>query len=412
MERGDVVGARRLDPAPAPAGGWAAVLEHPAIPFISYPYEWTFGMLKDAALLQLSLLEAALPEGMILKDASSFNVQWSGGRPVFIDVGSFTRHTPGHPWSGYQQFCRLFLYPLLLQAHKDLPFQRWLRGGLDGITAGECAAVFSLADVFKPGVFLDVLTQSWLESKFSRGGGNVRGQLQDAAFGTELILKNLARLKKLVTKLEPRRGATVWSDYARQRNYSEEDYQRKMDFVGKAAARRRRRLVWDVGCNTGDFSRIAAAHADLVLAMDGDAGALDALHRSLKPGDNILPLLVNVADPSPGLGWRGRERKTLEERGRPDLVLCLAVIHHLVLSANIPLPDLVAWLASLKSDLVIEFVTKEDGMVKRLLENKDDIYADYDPALFERLLRESFNVRGVLPVSDGRRVLYDCEIKP
>lgn len=152
---------------PSPASPWVAALKHPKLPVVSYPYEWAFGMLKDAALLQLELLRDALAEGMILKDASPYNVQWVGSRPLFIDLPSFTRLDPGEPWVGYRQFCQLFLFPLLLQAYKDLPFHAWLRGSLEGITAQDCHGLMSARDLLRPGVFSHVYLQAKAQARYA-----------------------------------------------------------------------------------------------------------------------------------------------------------------------------------------------------------------------------------------------------
>jgi ribosomal protein L11 methylase PrmA len=166
--------------------------------------------------------------------------------------------------------------------------------------------------------------------------------------------------------------------------------------------------VWDIGCNVGVFSRIAAERARYVVAMDGDHVAIDRLYRALKADrvPNILPLVVNIADPSPNLGWRNMERKRIDERGRPDLVLALALIHHVVIGANIPLAEFVQWLFDLGGDLVIEFVTREDPMVATLLRNKEDHYHDYHEDVFERTLAAKFQVVKRQSLGSGTRILY------
>jgi SAM-dependent methyltransferase len=389
--------------------GAAAILRHEKVPYVSYPYEWPFGMLRDAALLQLEVLDAALAEDLVLKDSSPYNVQWRGTRPVFIDVGSFERLPPGEPWIGYRQFCMLFLYPLLLQAYKDVPFQPWLRGSIDGITPQQLRSLMSLRDLFRRGVLTHVYLHSRLERGRSRTARDVQRELRAAGFKKELIVANVRGLAKLIRGLQWKLEPSAWSDYAATTSYSDEDAARKEEFVRAATGSRRWDLVWDIGCNTGRFARIAAENAQYVVALDADAAVVERLFRALEQegSSSILPLTVNVVDPSPALGWRGSERGTLAERGRPDLTLCLALVHHVVIGGNVPVRDFVRWLATLESAVVLEFPTPEDPMVKRLLASKrEGLHADYERDWFERCLHESFEVARTESIASGTRVLY------
>jgi len=412
MAEGKLVRTEQAAPAellnPMIAGEWAAVLTHQTIPFISYPYEWSFCMLKDAALLHLELLDAALAEDMILKDASAYNVQWIGTSPTFIDIPSFETLIPGTPWVGYRQFCQLFLYPLLLQAYKDVPFQPWLRGSLEGIEPEHCNNFISTRDLLRPGVLTHVYLQAKFQRTYSKTKRKVKSDLMAAGFTKNLIQTNLKRLEKLINTLTWTRSKSQWSDYADEHGYGDADHEMKQTFVREVAMSRPWGLVWDLGCNTGMFSRIVAEHARYVVAMDADHLAIERFYNALKTERNrtILPLINNIADASPNLGWRGLERKSLTERGRPELTLCLALIHHIVLSANIPLKEFTDWLASLGTNLIIEFVTKQDPMVEVLLRNKADQYADYEVGYFEECLAESFAVSRRLPLRSGTRILY------
>ena len=318
---------------------WAGILKHETIPFISYPYEWSFGMLKDAALLQLELLLAALNEDMILKDSSAFNVQWKGSNPVFIDIPSFMNLEPGEPWVGYRQFCEMFLYPLLLQAYKDVPFQPWLRGNIDGIKVEHCRSLISLRDIFRRGVFLHVFIQSKFQEKYGQTKKDVKRDLISIGFNKEMIERNVNNLKKIIHGMNWKRSASEWANYIKSHSYTDHDHEIKKEFVRDIVKSHSWEMVWDIGCNTGTFSRIALENAKYVVAMDADHLAIDQLYKELNADGctSILPLVVNLADPSPNLGWRGLERKSLHHRGKPDLILCLALIHHMVISANIPL---------------------------------------------------------------------------
>ena len=413
LERGSLVETHEVvRDAPARLGdSWAGVLQHAAIPFVSYPYEWTFGMLRDAALLQLDVLERCIGDSLMVKDSSPYNIQWRGAAPVFIDIGSFERLREGEPWIAYRQFCMLFLYPLMFQAYKDIPFGPWLRGAIDGIAPAQARAVMSFRDRLRRGVVTNVHLHSRLERRYARVEGNkAKDEVRRAGFNTEMILANVRRLRKLVGRMDWDPGTSAWTGYREDSTHLEADAQHKAAFVAKAAARRKQRLAWDVGANDGAYSRIAAESADFVVAMDVDHPTVERLYRTLKDEDErrILPLVVDACDPSPALGWRGRERDTLDRRGRPSLTLCLAVVHHMAITRNVPVREIVDWLASLGGTVVVEFPERGDPMVQRLLAGKrEDSHGDYGREHFERCLEDAFVVerRSVSP--SGRRVLYE-----
>jgi hypothetical protein len=411
---GRLVGTRRADgAADVPAlrtEEVAALLEHERVPFVSYPYEWPFGMLRDAALLQLDLLLAALDEDLILKDSSPYNVMWRGARPTFVDVGSFERLPEGEPWIGYRQFCMLFLYPLMLQAYKGLPPQAWLRGAIDGIPPADMSAVMSARDVIRRGVLTHVRLHARLERRHGERPREVKRELSRAGFNKKLIRANVSKLRKLVTRLDWTPPKGVWTEYGERSHYSDRDTEEKDRFVREVAGSRRWPLVWDLGCNDGRHARIAsAAGADYVVAMDGNQGPVELLYRTLRDEGvtDIHPLTVNLTDPSPALGWRGAERKTLLERGRPDLVLCLALVHHVSIAGNVPVREVVDWLRSLDATLVVEFPTREDPKVEQLLAAKrPGTHLDYEREFFERCLGERFEVERSQRLPSGTRVLY------
>jgi hypothetical protein len=397
-----IVATEELDDAPAP---WAALLRHERVPFVSYPYEWPFSMLKRAALLQLDLLTDALGEGLILKDGTPYNVLWDGPRPVFIDLGSFERYRDGTTWEGYRQFCQLQLYPLMLAAWKGVPYQPWLRGTLDGITPVEMRDLLSLRDRFRRGATTHVFLHARLERRYADRTREVKSELRKAGFGKELVLANTRKLRRIVEGLGWRGASDAWGDYTQTRSYSETDAARKAEFVRAAVEATSPRLVWDVGCNDGTYAKLAAAAGAYVVATDADHHVIDRLAR--EENDRILPLVVDVADPSPSLGWRGAERRHLAARGRPDLTFALALVHHLAITRNIPLDELLDWFAGLGGALVVEFVDPSDEMAQRLLAPKrEGLHGDYTRAEFERLLAERFDVDRTEEIAGGRRVLY------
>ena len=391
--------------SPLPAG--AIILEHERIPFVSYSYEWTFDMLRDAALLQLEIVERSLKHGWILKDATAYNVQSRGVKPLFIDVLSFAPLQEGEPWVGYNQFCRMMLYPLMLQAYKHVPFQPWMRSELEGIDPAVFARMFRGIERLRPGVLSHVLAQAYLQRKFSSANYSVRQQIKTAGMTPEMIARNVRKLRRLLLDLRLPKESTTWSDYSRT-HYPEDALARKEAFVRESAVGRHFDLAWDLGCNDGRFSRIIGDAADTVVAMDSDAGSINRLYCELRKEGrtNILPLLINVANPSPAQGWASGERASLIERGKPQLTLALALVHHLVISANVPLEALLEWLSQITGELVIEFISKEDAMVQRLLLNKDDTYGDYNREAFEHYLQQYFRIASRSELPGGTRFLY------
>ena len=389
---------------------WVGVLRHEQIPVVSYPYEWTFSMLRDAALLQLDLMLAALAEGMILKDSTPFNVQWRGTKPTFIDIGSFEALEPGDVWIGYDQFLRQYLYPLMLTAHVGIPFQPWLRGQPDGLTAGQLRRVMSTRDLLRKSGLLHVALPARAERTARSEGRNVRSELKDAGFSKEMIESNVNGLRRIVSGLEWSPGSSRWNRYATECDHVQVDRGAKAAFVTRVLADDAPAVVWDVGANDGYFSRLAAGTAGYVLALDADDVILEEVYRSLKVGgpDNVLPIVQDLADPSPGIGWRGLERPPLGDRSFPDLVLCLAVVHHLVIGRNVPLRAVVAWLADLGARVVLEFVAPEDPMVRALTINKKahEVHRDYNETDLRSYLNERFVIESEDELPGGTRRLF------
>ncbi len=390
--------------------GVERVLEHERVPFVSYPYEWTFSQLQDAALLQLELGIAAVDEGLMLKDATPYNVQFRGSSPVFIDIGSFEKIPEGLPWVGYRQFCMLYLYPLLFQAHKDIPFHPWMRGSIDGIQPIDAIKVFSLRDRLRKGVFLHASLHARLDRRANKSGpGSAEANENKRTVKPEAVKAHMDSMRRLVAKLKWKAGETSWSGYRASNTYSDDDDKRKQEFVAEVAAEKSPALTWDMGCNDGAYSRIAAENSERVVAFDFDHATVDALYRSLKVEGNtkILPLVGNLADPSPGLGWRGLERRTLSDRGAPDLMLALALIHHVSISANIPIAEFFEWVKDLGSTLLIEFPKRTDPMVRALLANKQEgANLDYDLDNFEAEMKKRFQIEKREELPSGDRVLY------
>ena len=420
VDRGHVVETALLDAddpyaRPVIAAGWDAAVRHEAVEFVTWPYEWPFSMLQDAALLQLRLLETSVPNGWMLKDATPFNVQWRGARPTFVDAPSFEPWDGGY-WRGYRQFCATFLTPLLLTAHLGIPFQPLLRSRLEGIPPEEAVRYFRGLRRFRRGVPSHVWFPATAESgvRRRRRGAPVSHRRRFGRQPRTTLLALLDNLKRLIAGLSNRPARSDWARYADTHSYDEADHERKRAFVERHCAARRPRLTWDLGANTGAFSQIAARSSGVVIAVDGDPEAVDLLYRKLRAasGDaprNVVPLVMDVANPSPGQGWAGRERAAFEARGRPDLVLCLALIHHLRVSANVPLALCLEWLRGLGATVVLEFVGREDEMFRSLVEHRREDFADLAIERFEEEVRRRFRVRDRQPLKGGSRELLLLE---
>jgi hypothetical protein len=396
LERdGLLIASTRCTDRPLP-DGWAALIETPRLPFVSYPYEWSFGMLRDAALLTLRLTERALAHGAMLKDASGFNVLFDGTVPLFVDVTSLARYQDDSPWIAYGQFCDHFLAPLLLEAYKGVPFQPFLRGSLAGLSiAAQLAPLLSARDVLRPGALAHVGARAVLERSTRRLDTSARRAVRRMPVPKASVLRNLQALQRLVGRLTSR-AASEWARYDAAPPYDESTAARKAAFVGTACERvGGGRLAWDLGANTGRYSRLLARHYRSVVALDADAGAIDRLYAALRGSEHartVLPLVVDLMDPSPARGWRGRERAALWDRGRPDFALYLALTHHLCLGRGVPLDELVELIADTSPAAVVEFVAADDPMSQALLATRPTTHPGYDLSNFRSLAAQRFRI--------------------
>jgi hypothetical protein len=385
----------------------AGVLEHPRLPVITYPYEWTFSMLKDAALLQLDLLADALAEGITIKDATPFNIQFVSGRPIFIDLGSFEAYRSGEPWIGYRQFTRQFLFPLMLRAWVGLPFQPWLRGDMEGPTAGEMKLLLSKGQKLRPSALMHVSLQARMEDRMS--GTAVREDLKDAGFNADLILANVRKLRRLVESLEWDHEVEGWSDYESCSHVGRDRYV-KSEFLEGVLDRTQPGLVADLGANDGHFSDIAAESGALAVAIDGDEPVLDDLYQRSR-GKNISIIVSDLANPTPSQGWAGQERPGLFERVKPDVVIAYGVIHHLIYTASIPPRAVMEWLRSFDCVVAVEFVAPEDEMVAKLTANKlaRELHHGRTEKEFRGIIADMFDVRSERTLESGTRILFELE---
>lgn len=409
VERGLVLGERHVgkDVLGAAAAQAAYVVEHPRLPFISYPYEWCFGALKDAALLHLDVHLRCLERGVTLSDASAFNVQFRGASPVFIDALSFRPYREGEIWAAHRQFCDHFLNPLLLRAHLGIPHNAWYRGSMDGIPVQHLAKALPWRSKLSWNVAKHVLLHSLFERSSMRAPA--ASELNRVRLPLAALRAILAGLRDWIAALQPRdRGKTVWRDYAEVNSYSSAEARAKARFIRAFASAVRPALLWDLGCNTGEYSKAALeSGARLSIGFDFDAGALERAYQRAKAERlEFLPLHLDASNPSPSQGWAQQERKGMRERGPADAVLALAFVHHLAVAKNVPLEFAVDWIVGLGRTGVIEFVPKDDPMVRELLRLRQDIFYDYGEDAFARALRARASVRRVEQICASGRKLY------
>jgi len=388
------------------APGAVHVLEHPRIEFISYPYCWSFGGLQAAGLLTLDLHLDALEHGLTLSDASAYNVQFLGPRPIFIDYLSLIRYEEGQVWLGYRQFCEHFLNPLLLTAKTGVAFQPWFRGTLDGIPAADLGAVLPFRTKLNPLIAMHVVVQGRMQRSMTAGRTKAAKKIR---LSRTALMNNLRSMRGLVEKLTPPSSQlTPWQRYEQTAHYTTEERAAKARFVGEVIRASGAQTVWDLGCNSGEYSEIAlGSGATSVIGFEPDPGALNAAYqRATTKGLNFLPLSLDLTNPSPALGWRQRERMGLAERRNADLVLCLALLHHLVLGRNLPLGEVLDWLLTLAPRGVIEFVPKEDPMAAQLIIWKPNVAPDYDRDTVARMLRERACIEREEIVTASGRMLF------
>ena len=417
QEAGLAVGTRTCRPEEILALGFDpqkdTVVEHDRVPFISYPYEWSFEMLRTAALTHLEIMGRLIPRGFILKDSTAFNYQFIGGRCVLIDIPSIEPRSPKDPWMGYTQFCRHFLNPLLIHSLLKVSPHPALRGQLEGIPVEDTHALLPLWKQLRAGVWLHVGLQAALLKK-SLDSASERALFQSLPDQAEIILATVRKLLRLIRRLPNPQHQTVWTDYERKHSYSESGRQAKRRMTEEVTARLKPKLAYDLGANTGEYSLLAAPHAGQVIAFDSDISAIDRLYSRLKEKGpaNLLPLVMDLTNPSPDQGFAGTERKSFTNRARPDFIMAFALVHHLRISGNIPVVSMLDWFRSLgAANLLVEFVPKQDPMVCRLLKNREDIYPDYTVEGFERECARRFRIAQRKALTEGGREIFHLEAR-
>jgi len=384
------------------------LLEHPSLPFISYPFEWSFSALKNAALLHLDIHLMALAKGITLLDASAFNVQFNGAKPIFIDHLSFRPYVEGEFWKGHNQFCEQFLNPLLLQSQTGIPHNAWYRGSPEGIPSASLASILPFRSRIKLQVLTNIILPVWLERR-SRSNSEVSKSVSNKRLPISGFKNMLVGLRNFIYSLKPPNQETIWKEYAENNSYATEEAEAKSRFIHEFCSTVKPKIIWDMGCNTGEYSQAALeGGAQMAVGFEYDTGALErAYTRAINEQLNFLPLHLDAANPTPSQGWNQKERAGLAERRNADAIMALALVHHLAIGHNIPLASVIDWLINHAPQGVIEFVPKRDPMVQELLSLREDIFDNYTDEIFDKAVaRQARVVREETITNTGRRLVW------
>ena len=394
----------KVDTPPTSSKGYLTIRPK-LIPFISYPYEWCFTQFKNAALTTLTILKRALSYDMILKDASAYNIQFYQGQPVLIDTLSFEKYQEGGPWAGYKQFCENFLGPLALMTYKDLRLSRLLREYIEGIPLDLISSLLPKKTCFNFHLAAHIHLHARFQKKHAEKTSTTNSNRK---ISKKSLLGLVDSLESAIKKMQLKSKESEWRDYYIKCSHVPKIVKEKIELVTEYLDYLKPSSVWDLGANTGIFSRIASYKNILTVSIDGDPNCvennyLQALERGEK---SILPLWIDLNNPSPGIGWENEERKSLWKRGPAETILALALIHHLAISNNVPLAKIALLFRNTCHSLIIEFVPKSDSMTQKLLESRQDIFPDYTQKAFEDEFSQFFEIIKSDKVGDSERILY------
>ncbi len=380
------------------------ILTHPKLDLITYPYEWPFAALKSAALAHLDLHLALLSQGFTLSDASAYNIQFIGTRPLHIDPLSIIPYENGMRWAGYRQFLHQFFNPLILEAITGVSFTPYLRASLEGIDSATLLSLLPKHHWLRPAIALHVAAPAYGER---RSQPLEQGKM---AILTPLLKSRyiglLKHLRSIIEPLRPRREGG-WHGYNATTSYNTANATAKQAIVARFIESTRPALLLDIGCNSGDFARHAlASGATRAIGIDSDRAAVNAAFQH--GSTHFTPLVMDIANPSPSQGWRGIERPGFTKRIKPDAIMALALIHHLAIGNNIPLPHIAHYLTSLAPRGLLEFVPKSDPQVTGMLQLRPDIFPDYTLDAFKTHLSQHANI-SEHPIGDSGRILLQFE---
>ena len=385
------------------------VIQPELIPFISYPYEWSFSQLKEAALATLAIQKRALSAGMSLKDASAYNIQFYRGKAMLIDTLSFELYQEGTPWVAYKQFCQHFLAPLALMAKKDIRLSQLLRVYIDGIPLDLASNLLPKSTRLNAGLMMHVHLHAKAQVKYA--DEDVAEKQQKKGISKQALLGLMESLKNTIKKLDWTPAGTEWGNYYEITNYSDSAFLHKKELISAWVAKKNPKQVWDLGANNGVFSRLASEQDVFTISFDIDPAAVEQNYRQAKEAKekNLLPLVLDLTNPSPALGWHNRERESFTDRAPADMVFALALIHHLAISNNVPFQQLADFFSDMGNLLIIEFVPKSDSQVKKLLQTRLDIFDEYTREDFERIFETRFTIHEKVKINESERYLYLME---
>ena len=378
--------------------------------FISYPYEWSFSQLKDAALLTLDIQKRAMKRGLSLKDSSVYNIQFrlKNAKPILIDTLSFEIYEEGSPWVAYRQYCQHFLAPLALMAYTDIRLSQLMRVYIDGIPLDLASRLLPRRTKFNFGLLSHIHMHASVQKRYADAGEDVGKVSQERKMSKTNLLALIDSLERTTKKLALAATGTEWGEYYEDTNYSQKANDHKKGIVAKYLDQAKPKSVWDMGANTGIFSRIASQKYISTIAFDIDTDAVEMNYLDIKANKekNLLPLVLDLTNPSPDIGWHNKERRNLLGRTTPDLIIALALVHHLGISNNVPLEMIAEYFSELSPWLILEFVPKSDSQVKRLLSTRDDIFPNYSFDGLEEAFRKFYAIKTSDDVEDSERRMY------
>ncbi len=396
--------------------GCYKLLRPKQLDFISYPYEWSFSQYKDAALFTLKIQHEAVKHGMVLKDASAYNIQFVENKPVFIDTLSFEKLTEARAWVAYKQFCQHFLAPLALMSQVDVRLSSLMRNYIDGVPLDLAAMLLPRHKRLRPGLLIHLWLHAKAQQRFA-DGTKASPKPQGSRANERVLIAQADSLRRLIQSLRlQRKHSTEWGEYYSFTNYEESAFKVKQKLVARYVSALAPADVWDLGGNDGRFTRVAVeAGAPKAICFDIDPLAVEKnyLHGKYAKSGVVLPLLLDLTNPSPGLGWANQERESLAQRANPKTtVMALALIHHLAISNNLPFEQIADYFAQLGSHLIIEFVPKQDSKVEILLATRKDIFPEYTKTGFEKAFSKYFSILKQDKISGSARTLYLMKVKP
>ncbi len=387
-----------------------AILEPKRVPFISYPHEWSFSQYKDAALLTLDIALRALGRGFMLKDASAYNVQFIDGKPIFIDTLSFEKYEEGTPWVAYKQFCQHFLAPLALMSYTDVSLSKLMGTSIDGVPLDVASKILPWSTRFSLGLLLHIHFHARSQQRYSDKAIS-DGKRASPKMTKTALLGLIDGLKSTVTSLRWTAAGTEWADYYSATNYSNQAMSEKAKLVGEYLRSVQPSSVWDLGANTGVFSHIAADQGAQTVSFDIDPAAVERHYLYIKSTSKIsvLPLVLDLTNPTTDYGWAGTERFSVASRGPADTIMALALVHHLAISNNVPLLKIADYFSTLGKTLIIEFVPKSDSQVQKLLRTRKDIFTRYNESDFEADFSTRYTIIKKQKIEGSERTLYLME---